>query len=123
MPPIDEKTCIECNTTIKGRVDKKFCSDQCRSAYNNRLNSDETSYVRNINNILRKNRRILLELNPDGKNRVSRDKLKVKGFDFQHFTSIYKTKDGAQYFYCYEQGYLPIEKDFFLLVVKKEFAS
>jgi hypothetical protein len=123
MPPLEEKTCIECKTTIKGRVDKKFCSDQCRSAYNNRLNSDETSYVRNINNILRKNRRILLELNPDGKNRVSRDKLKAKGFDFQHFTSIYKTKDGAQYFYCYEQGYLPIEKDFFLLVVKKEFAS
>lgn len=123
MPPLEEKTCIECQTTIKGRVDKKFCSDQCRSAYNNRLNSDETSYVRNINNILRKNRRILLELNPDGKNRVSRDKLKAKGFDFQHFTSIYKTKDGAQYFYCYEQGYLPIEKDFFLLVVKKEFAS
>jgi hypothetical protein len=123
MPPVEEKTCIECKTTIKGRVDKKFCSDQCRSAYNNRLNSDETSYVRNINNILRKNRRILLELNPEGKNRVSRDKLKAKGFDFQHFTSIYKTKDGALYFYCYEQGYLPIEKDFFLLVVKKEFAS
>jgi hypothetical protein len=123
MPPLEEKTCIECQTTIKGRVDKKFCSDQCRSSYNNRLNSDETSYVRNINNILRKNRRILLELNPDGKNRVSRDKLKAKGFDFQHFTSIYKTKDGAQYFYCYEQGYLPMEKDFFLLVVKKEFAG
>jgi hypothetical protein len=123
MPPMEEKTCSECGTTIKGRVDKKFCSDQCRSAYNNRINSDETSYVRNVNNILRKNRRILLELNPEGKNRVSRDKLKLKGFDFQHFTSTYTTKEGAQYFYCYEQGYLPIEKDFFLLVVKKEFAG
>ena len=123
MPPIEEKTCSECGTVIKGRVDKKFCSDQCRSAHNNKINSDETSYVRNINNILRRNRRILLDLNPDGKNRVSRDKLKAKGFDFQHFTSTYITKDGAQYFYCYEQGYLPIEKDFFLLVVKKEFAG
>jgi hypothetical protein len=121
MAPIEEKTCSECGTTIKGRVDKKFCSDQCRSAYNNRLNSDETSYVRNVNNILRKNRRVLMELNPEGKSRVSRDKLKAKGFDFQYFTSTYTTKEGAQYFYCYEQGYLPIEKDFFLLVVKKEF--
>lgn len=121
MPPMEEKKCSECDTRFKGRVDKKFCSDQCRSAYNNKLNSDETSYVRNVNNILRKNRRILLELNPDKKNRVSRDKLKDKGFDFQHFTSTYTTKDGAQYFYCYEQGYLPIEKEFFLLVVKKEF--
>ncbi len=123
MPPIQDKTCIECSATFKGRVDKKFCSDQCRSSYNNRLNSDETSYMRNVNNILRKNRRILLDLNPDGKNRVSREKLKGKGFDFQHFTSTYTTKEGAQYFYCYEQGYLPIEKDSFLLVVKKEFAS
>jgi hypothetical protein len=123
MPPIEEKACSECGTPIKGRVDKKFCSDQCRSAYNNKINSDETSYVRNVNNILRKNRRILIDLNPDGKNRVSRDKLKMKGFDFSHFTSTYTTKEGAQYFYCYEQGYLPIEKDFFLLVVKKEFAG
>jgi hypothetical protein len=123
MAPIEEKKCTECGTTIKGRVDKKFCSDQCRSAYNNRLNSDETSYVRNVNNILRKNRRVLMELNPEGKSRVSRDKLKAKGFDFQYFTSTYTTKDGAQYFYCYEQGYLPIEKDFFLLVVKKEFMN
>ena len=46
----------------------------------------------------------------------------VAGFDFQYFTSTYTTKDGAQYFYCYEQGYLPIEKEFFLLVVKKEFS-
>ena len=34
---------------------------------------------------------------------------------------MYKTRDGAQYFYCYDQGYLPIERDWYLLVVKKEF--
>ena len=118
-----EKVCLECGDKIMGRVDKKFCSDACRISYNNKLNSDETNDIRNINNILRKNRRILLELNPEGKNRVSRDKLKAKGFDFQYHTSTYTTKEGAQYFYCYEQGYLPIEKDFFLLVVKKDFTN
>jgi hypothetical protein len=56
-----------------------------------------------------------------GKSRISREKLLAKGFDFSHFTSIYITKDGAQCFYCYEQGYLPIENDAFLLVIKKEF--
>ena len=115
------KTCLECGDKIIGRADKKFCSDACRISYNNKLNSDETNYVRNVNNILRKNRRILLALNPEGKSRVSRDKLKTKGFDFGYYTSTYTTKEGAQYFYCYEQGYLPIEKDFFLLVVKKDF--
>ena len=116
-----EKKCIECSTAIKGRVDKKFCSDQCRSAYNNKLNSDDTNHMRNVNNILRKNRRILLDLNPDGKSKVSKARLNARGFDFNFFTSTYKTREGARYFYCYEQGYLPIEKDYYLLVQKKDF--
>lgn len=116
-----EKACLECKSTFRGRIDKKFCNDQCRSAYNNRLNADQTEYVRSINFILKKNRRILIELNPEGKSRVSGEKLKAKGFDFNYFTSIYTTKEGAHYFYCYEQGYLPIEKDYYLLVLKKEF--
>jgi hypothetical protein len=116
-----EKSCEECGTAIIGRIDKRFCSDQCRNSFNNRLNSDITNYVRNVNNALRKNRRILLELNPEGKTRTSRDKLLAKGFDFGYYTSTYITKEGSQYFYCYEQGYLPIEKGYYLLVVKKEF--
>jgi predicted nucleic acid-binding Zn ribbon protein len=116
-----DQICIECKTALKGRSDKKFCSDQCRTTYNNRQKSLENNYIRDVNNILKKNRRILLQLNPDGKSRVSRDKLKSKGFDFTYYTSTYTTKEGAQYFYCYEQGYLPIEKDQCLLVVKKDF--
>jgi predicted nucleic acid-binding Zn ribbon protein len=115
-----EKTCLECGDKIKGRADKKFCSDQCRISYNNKLNSDETNYVRNVNNILRKNRRILMDLNTTGKTRVSRDKLNEKGFDYSYYTSTYTTKEGAQYKYCYEQGYLEMDKNYFLLVVKKE---
>ncbi len=121
MLSILEKKCEECGTLIVGRIDKKFCSDQCRNTFNNRLNSDVTSYIRNTNNALRKNRRILMELNPDGKVKISREKLLSKGFDFTHFTSAYVTKEGSQYYFCYDRGYLPIEKDYFLLVVKKEF--
>ncbi len=121
MPSPSERSCLECGEPFKGRIDKKFCSDTCRIAFNNRLNSDDISYVRNINNILRKNRRILMSMNPTGKNKVSYHKLKSRGFDFNHFTSTYKTRDGSQYYYCYEHGYLPIDNDCFLLVVKKEF--
>lgn len=123
MPSPQERLCIECASPFKGRIDKKFCSDPCRIAFNNRLNSDDISYVRSINNILRKNRRILMDLNPTGKNKVSHEKLKSKGFNFSFFTSTYKTKEGAQYCYCYEQGYLPIEKEYYLLVIKKEFSD
>lgn len=123
MPSQSERLCLECGAPFKGRVDKKFCSDTCRIAFNNRLNSDDTSYVRNVNNILRKNRRILISMNPTGKNKVSYNKLKARGFDFNHFTSTYKTREGSQYFYCYEHGYLPIEQDWYLLVIKKEFQN
>jgi len=121
MPSPSERLCLECGAPFRGRIDKKFCSDTCRIAFNNRLNTDDTSYVRNVNNILRKNRRILISMNPTGKNKVRYDKLKASGFDFNHFTSTYKTREGSQYFYCYEHGYLPIEEDWYLLVIKKEF--
>ncbi len=117
---IAQKSCLECGSKIIGRADKKFCSDQCRVTHNNRLNSDETNFMRNVNNVLRKNRRVLIDLNTTGKSRVSRDKLNEKGFDFNIFTSIYITKEGSAYHYCYEQGYLQVDKNWFLLVVKKE---
>jgi len=116
----DVKNCLECGTTITGRIDKKFCCDQCRVAYNNRLNSDAINYVRNVNHTLRKNRRILQLLNTSGKTKVSRDKLLEKGFDFQYFTSAYTTKERAVYHFCYEHGYLQTTEDWFLLVVRQE---
>lgn len=114
-----QKCCAECGNVICGRVDKKFCSDQCRSSYHNRINSDVTNYVRNINLALKRNRRILSELNPTGKAKVSRENLLAKGFDFQHCTSICTTSDGSRYTYCYEHGYHALENGFYLLVVKK----
>lgn len=120
MAKTEEKVCLECGGKISGRADKKFCSDQCRVSYNNKLNRDETAYMNNVTNILRKNRRVLLELNTTGKTKVSRDKLNDKGFDFNYFTSQYKTKDGTIYNFCYEQGYLPLENNWYLLVVKGE---
>lgn len=115
-----EKKCRECGSPIIGRIDKRFCSDQCRNTFNNRLNGDVTRNIRNINNALKRNRRILLALNPQGKRKIRRDTLIAEGFDFSHITSVDTGKGGVKYFYCYEQGYLPIEKDCFLLVVKKQ---
>lgn len=115
-----KRNCIECKEPFQGRVDKKFCSDMCRNAYNNRLNSDSKNNVRNINNILRKNRRILEDLNKSGKTKTHKTKLLEKGFDFQYFTNIYTTQKGIQYFFCYEQGYLPLERDFLFLVTRQD---
>ena len=66
------KTCLECGDKIIGREDKKFCSDGCRNAYNNKMNKDQNNLMRNINNKLRKNYRILCELNPEEKGKTTK---------------------------------------------------
>jgi len=116
----EKRLCPECSSEIFGRDDKKFCSDQCRNSHNNKLNRDANNYVREVNNALRKNRRILLKLNVRDKSRTSKDELLRNGFNFDLFTNIYRTKEGKEYRYCYEQGYLEISPGTYMLVTKKE---
>ena len=111
-----EKVCLECGEKLVGRSDKKFCSDFCRNAYNNNINKDSKNLIRNINNRLRKNWRILENLNPEQKTNTSRKKLIQEGFDFNYITSIYTTKAGKVYYFVYDQGYLPLENDYYALV-------
>lgn len=111
-----QKDCPECGGKIIGRADKKFCSDYCRNAYNNKINKDSKNLVRNINNRLRKNYRVLEALNPNEKTKTTKAKLIANGFDFQFFTSIYTTKVGTVYYFVYDQGYLPLENEYYALV-------
>ena len=111
-----DRKCLECSDKVIGRIDKKFCSDYCRNAFNNKVDKESKNLIRNTNNRLRKNYKILTELNTSGKTKVTRRKLFDKGFDFHFFTSIYTTKTGNTYFYIYDQGYLALENEMFLLI-------
>ena len=113
---MSERKCLECGEKVVGRIDKKFCSDYCRNTYNNKVNKESKNLIRNINNRLRKNYKVLTELNKSGKTKVTRNKLYDRGFDFQLFTSIYTTKAGSSYYYVYDQGYLALENDYYLLI-------
>lgn len=114
-----ERICLDCSETIKGRADKKFCDDQCRSNYNNRKKTED-DFLKEVNSILRKNRNILHQLNPSGKVKVNRERLLKKGFSFAYFTHIYQTQTGNNYRFCYEHGYLKLDNDDFLLVKRVE---
>ena len=120
---MEKRECKECGTKLLGRKDQKFCSDYCRNTFNNRLNEDSTKYVRRINNILRKNRRILARLNPNGKVTVDGIVLAEEGFNFHYYTNIYRTKTGAEYHFCYEQGYLKLDGDRYMLVLKQDYVK
>ena len=108
--------CLECGEKIIGRSDKKFCNDACRNAFNNKQNKDSTNLMRNVNNKLRKNHRILEELNIEGKTKVSKAKLDGLGFYFNFFTNIKVYKNGSEYKFVYDQGYKMLEDEFILLV-------
>lgn len=113
-----QKTCLDCGEPLVGRSDKKFCNDQCRNNYNNRLNSDSSAFMRQVNTILRRNRRILSELNPKEKTVVSKEKLNGLGFNFNYHTHLYTTQKGAVYHFVYEYGYLRLENDLYMLVTR-----
>ncbi len=115
---MEKRLCPECGELIRGRIDKKFCSDPCRNTFNNKANSDSNNYVRNINNLLRKNRRILDELLNGEKTTLPRQKLTDKGFNFRYHTSQTLTRNNHHYYFCYEFGYLLLDNEMVLIVKK-----
>ena len=120
---MSDKLCLECGDPLLGRSDKKFCGDQCRNAFNNRLNSDSNNLIRNINNQLRKNRRIMEELNPNGKTKVNKEKLLSLGFSFKYYTHVYTTQKGTTYYFSYDHGYLKLDDELYFLVIDKKLAD
>lgn len=69
--------------------------------------------------MLRKNRRILSNLLPGEKVKVSRDIMLRLGFNFNYSTHLYITKTGGHYYFCYEYGYLLLDNEE-VLIVKRE---
>jgi hypothetical protein len=119
----NKRYCVECNEEIHGRRDKQFCSDHCRATHYNNLNADITGFIRRVNYVIRKNRSILNRLNPNGKARVHKMKLIDAGLNFDYYTNVYKTRSGKTYYFCYDQGYLELEDDYYALVLKGNYVG
>lgn len=115
---------MACGRPLKGRVDKKFCDDNCRNNFNNqqKAKGSHSTYVRNINNTLLKNRKILESILPEGEEtaKANKEKLLRLGFQFKYLTHTYTTKTSKTYYYCYDYGYLPLEKEWYLIVKKRD---
>jgi len=111
------RVCLDCGEKLRGRSDKKFCSDQCRNNYNNHLNRESNIFVRNIHNLLKKNRKVLQEIYESGITRVHRDALIVSGFSPGFFTHIVEPEKGPVFWYCYEYGFRDMENDYINIVM------
>ena len=97
------KKCIECGGTVIGRSDKKYCSDECRTAYNNGRYRKELSIALSVNRILRKNYIILDSLYRKGIKKSDLITIAKLGFDHRFCTSFSEpaTKKKRELF-CYD---------------------
>ncbi len=107
-----------CAKRLSGRADKKFCNSYCRSTHHNDLLGNKTNYMRQINYLLQKNRRILATVfaTVENKKAVPVNELYLKGFSVNHFTHQLKTSKENHYIYCYDYGYKMVGKSHVLIV-------
>ncbi len=112
-----QRNCRECDHPLIGRIDKQFCNDSCRNAYNNRENSKDNDVLKKINNQLKRNRKILKFLLADEKMlKTNKSRLLSEGYAVNYHTHRINTSKGQEYIFCYEYGYLDLGKDLILIV-------
>ena len=49
--------------------------------------------------------------------------LAEEGFNFHYYTNMYSTKTGSTYIFCYDQGYLKLDDDRYMLVHKQDYVK
>ncbi len=119
----EKRLCIVCGYELHGRSDQKYCSDSCRNVHHNQLNSDSNNFMRNVNNTLRKNRKILEKLCPHDKSKSTKGQLALEGFNFNYHTNMYLTKKGQEYHFCYDYGYLVLGENDIIIVKRKDYVN
>ncbi len=98
----------DCNEPLgEGRPDKKFCGDGCRNVYNNWVKKKEQAEIKNIDQALKRNRRILKKLLGNmGEIIVTEKQLRNEGFNFDFTTHTITSKiKGNQFIFSYNYGY------------------
>lgn len=118
---MESKTCRECGKPLgPGRVDRKFCSDSCRTEYNNKsrrglhFHIDEGGEpvatvsleraIKHIQAVVLNNREILKQIPAAKSTSVPVEHLEDLGFTFQYCSSARVINDQLHRF-CYDYGY------------------
>lgn len=106
---MEEETrfCPNCSRPVSGRIDKKFCSDECRTMFNNRVYRKRYAGLKHINRILRHNRAVIESLYDEGIHKTSPARLLKLGFDFSYMTSMNECPESESGYKigCYEYTY------------------
>jgi len=114
------QTCLYCQAPLKGRTDKRFCDNQCKSAYHNGKPDSKENYIKEINKQLRRNRSALRYACPQGKATVRKDFLEKLGMNFKYNTHDWKSQSGTIYQFCYDYGYAQVEDPLKVLIIQQQ---
>ena len=110
------RSCLNCNEVLTGRIDKKYCSEYCKSNYHyEQKKGQEDSLFKRIDLQLKLNRRLLKEFNNAGKATVRAEKLIELGFNPGYFTHFWKNTKGDVYLFVYEYGFLKRKEKYVLV--------
>lgn len=97
-----QETCLQCGGTFSyGRVDKKFCCDECKNTYHNKKRKDRRFIKLRIQNALNKNYNILEKLIIKGISNIDLYDLKLLGYNLEYMTSSRKIRSHTEV-WCYE---------------------
>lgn len=108
MNNLSPKICLQCGKPLNGRSDKKFCDAYCRNSFNNQHKAEDEQHIQHINAQIRKNRRILKDLCPEGKATIRRAVLEIRGYDYKYFSGVFHSTRGLTYYLCYDYGFAAI---------------
>jgi hypothetical protein len=115
------RLCQQCGMQIRGRSDKRFCDDTCRTAYHN-YHYTLPSSVRVINNALQKNRRIILQLLGEQQLlKLKTSELIFLGFQTRYCTEVKVLSNGKQASIIYDVGYVELAGDDILIFQNQEY--
>jgi hypothetical protein len=105
---------------VVGRKDRLFCSVRCKNYYHINLRKVTEIAVKEIDEILHRNRSILLEImgKTKGKIKVNRMVLEKKKFVFKYHTHQYTNSKGKTYYYLYDFSWMEFSTDEILIVRK-----
>jgi hypothetical protein len=113
------QSCQQCQTPIKGRSDKKFCSTTCKNTFNNAQKIATLEITAEIDGYLHQNRTILSQLMGASKKEIFDRLVLVRaGFHFDYMTNIYINKENKMYRFVYDYGWMDFSDQKVLIIAK-----
>lgn len=100
------KDCISCGSAFEGRLNKKFCSSNCKNSYHNENYRNQNGVLYKLDKILHKNRAVLMDMYTVYRSSpISLDILKARGFHPNYHTHIFNSPVGEKYTMIYDVGF------------------